>query len=142
MQNGLPQNPIELQKTPQTLILKYEGEDDQSFFVSGLHAERISVPKNRSIPKPFRDRSPQPLTPAFRLLAWAFVGLAPAGLGALVLAPLAALWALVVLITRPLPLGDRVRVMVVCMIAALLVGIAFPMSVQVLAHFHIRGRFP
>jgi hypothetical protein len=142
MPNGLSQNPDELQKTPQTLILKYEGEDDQSFFVSGLHTARISVPKNRSTPKPFRDRPPQPLTPAFRLLAWAFVGLAPAGLGALVLAPLAALWALVVLITRPLPLRDRVRVMVVWAIAALLVGIAHPLSDQVLAHLHIRGRFP
>jgi hypothetical protein len=137
MQNGLSQNPDELHKSPQTLILKYEGEDDRSFFVSGLHAGLIPIPKNRNIPKPFRDQPPQPLTPAFRLLAWAFVGLAPAGLGALVLAPLAALWALVVLITRPLSLGDRVRVILVWVIAALLVGIAVPMSEQVLLFFHI-----
>jgi hypothetical protein len=126
----------------QAFILKYEGEDDQSFFVSSGNSAPLSIPKNRAIPKPFRDRPPQPLTPAFHLLAWAFVGLAPAGLGALVLAPLAALWALVMVLTRPLFRADRVRVIIVWGFAALLLGIAIPISAPVLAHFNLKGFFP
>ena len=125
-----------------TSILKYEGEDDQSFFVSGFQSSLWSVPKNRNVPKPFRDQPRQPLTPAIHLLVWAFVGLAPAGLGTLVLAPLAALWALVMSITRPLSRSDRIRVMVVWGIAAVLIGIAIPLSLQVLAHFNVKGRLP
>ncbi len=125
-----------------TTSLKYEGEDDQSFFVSSANSAHLTIPKNRSIPSPFVDQPAHPLTPAFRLLTWAFVGLAPAGLGTLVLAPAAALWALAMILTRPLIRADRIRVFVVWGIAALLLGIAIPVSTLVLAHFHIRGRFP
>ena len=132
-------NPLE---PDQTSSLKYEGEDDQSFFVSSDNSACLTIPKNRSIPNPFVDQPAQPLTPAFRLLAWAFVGLAPAGLGTLVLAPAAALWVLAMILTRPLIRADRIRVFVVWGIAAMLLGIAIPVSTLVLAHFHIRGRFP
>jgi len=133
MARALPQNINDLLKPDRTLILRYEGEDDQSYFVSGTDGARLAVPKNRNVPKPFLDQPPQPLTPAFRLLAAAFVGLAPAGLGALVLAPLAALWALAMLITRSLTRDDRIRVMVVWGIAAGLLGLAIPMSALFLA---------
>jgi hypothetical protein len=93
----------------------------------------LTVPKNRAIPKPFIDQPSQPLTPAFHLLAAAFVGLAPAGLGTLVLAPLAALWALAMLITRPLTRDDRVRVLAVWGVSAGLLGLAIPMSALFLA---------
>jgi len=128
MPRTLPRNNNDLLIPDQTLILKYEGEDDQSFFVSSANSARLTFLKNRNVPKPFRDQPPQSLTPAFHLLALAFVGLAPAGLGTLVLAPLAALWALVVLITRPLNQGDQKRVITVWGIAAVLLGIAIPMS--------------
>ncbi len=93
----------------------------------------MTVPKNRAIPKPFIDQPSQPLTPAFRLLAVAVVGLAPAGLGTLVLAPLAALYALAMLITRRLTRDDRRRVLVVWGISAGLLGLAIPMSALLLA---------
>jgi len=128
MSNALPQNNDGLLKPEQTLVLGYEGEDDQSFLVSNLTGMQLSVPKNRNVPKPFLDQPPQPLTPAFRLLALAFLGLAPAGLGTLVFAPLAALWGLAMLITRHLTPGNRIRVIVVWGIAAILLGIAIPMS--------------
>jgi hypothetical protein len=132
-------NPL---KPDQTTSLKYEGEDDQSFFASRANSAHLTIPKNRSIPSPFVDQPAHPLTPAFRLLAWAFVGLAPAGLGTLVLAPAAGLWALAMILTRPLIRADLKRVFVVWGIATLLLGIAIPMSMLVLAHFHFRGRFP
>jgi hypothetical protein len=139
MSSAYPQNNIEPLKPVRTLILKYEGEDDGSFFVSGADGVRLAVPKNRNIPKPFIDKPRQPLTPAFRLLALAFVGLAPAGLGTLVLAPLAALWALAMLITRPLSRGDRRRVIVIWGISAGLLGLAIPLSLLFLARLGIKG---
>ncbi len=105
----------------------YESEDDRAYTVSDGAATFV-VPKNRAVPKPFVDKPPQPLTPAFRLLVAAFVGLAPAGLGTIVLAPLAVLWSLAVLFTRPLEPADRKRVVVVCGIAALLLALAIPFS--------------
>jgi hypothetical protein len=126
---ALPQNIV----PDQTLILRYEDEDDLSVFVSNIEGIRLTVPKNRAIPKPFIDQPPQPLTPAVHLLAAAFVGLAPAGLGTLVFAPLAALWALGMLITRPLSRSDRIRVFVVWGIAAVLLGLAVPMCALFLA---------
>lgn len=133
MAHALPQNIDDLLKPDRTLILRYESEDDQSFFVSDADGVCLTVPKNRNVPKPFLDQPPHPLTPAFRLLAAAFVGLAPAGLGTLVLAPLAALWALAMLITRPLTRDDRKRVIAVWGIAAGLLGLAIPMSALFLA---------
>ena len=133
MSQTLQKNIDDLLPPDQPLILKYEGEDDQSFLVTSADGTRLNFPKNRSIPQPLVDKPPKPLTPAFRLLALAFVGLAPAGLGALILAPLAVLWAVAVPITRPLKPGDKKRVIVVCGIAALLLGMAIPMSALFIA---------
>jgi hypothetical protein len=123
MPSTLPQNLEGLLQRDETLILRYAGEDDGSLFVSSPDGTVFRLPKNRS-----SDQQPQPLYPAFRLLALAFVGLAPAGLGTLVLAPLATLWALAMLITRHLSQGDRARVRVVWGIAILLLGLAIPLS--------------
>jgi len=125
-----------------SLILKYEGEDDHSFYVSRHNAARLSVPKNRNVPKAFQDQSLQPLTPANRLLAWAFVGLAPAGLGTIVLAPLAALSATIIAISRPMTRNDRKRVLVIWGISVLLLAVAIPISMTLLAHFIPIGRHP
>ncbi len=134
MSQVLPNNIDDLFQPSRSLILRYEGEDDQSFLVSCPDRAHLDFPKNRSIPQPLIDKPPKPLTPAFRLLALAFVGLAPAGLGALVLAPLAMLWALALLIIRPLTQGEKMRVIVVCGIAIVLLGIAIPMSAIFIAH--------
>jgi len=129
-------------ESDRSLILKYEGEDDHSFFVSGHNAAILTVPKNRNTPTLFQDHSLLPLTPSINLLVWAFVGLAPAGLGTIVLAPLAALSATVMAITHPLSRNDRKRVVVICGISVLLFAIAIPISAAVFAHFTIKGLFP
>ena len=123
-----PNKTDDLIQPEQTLNLRFEGEDDQSYWVSASDGAGLTISKNRRVPQPFHDKPLEPLTPAFRLLAWAFVGLAPAGLGTLVLAPLAALWALRILITRSLSLRDQKRVMIVCGIAILMLAIAIPMA--------------
>ena len=111
-----------------TLILMYSGEDDQFILVTGRNGASLSVPKNRNVEKHPVDHSSKKLTPAFRLLALAFLGLAPAGLGTLVLAPLAALWALVIWVTHPLPRPDTLRVVIIWGLAAGLLAIAIPLS--------------
>jgi len=128
MQNEVPRNVRIIPTASLPVFIKYEGEDDLAYTVSDGSAARFVVPKNRSVPKPFVDKPPQPLTPAFRLLVAAFVGLAPAGLGTIVLAPLAVLWSIAVLLTRPLNRSDRKRVLVVCAIAAVLLALAIPLS--------------
>jgi hypothetical protein len=133
MQNVLPQNMDNLLTSDRSLILRYEGEDDQSYIVSRTNGARLTIPKNRSVPKPFVDKPPQPLSPAFRLLVAAFIGLAPAGLGTIVLAPLAVLWSLAMVFTRPLYRSDRKRVVAVCAIAVVLLALAIPLSELFLA---------
>jgi hypothetical protein len=127
MPSTLPQNLEGLPQQDESFILTYAGEDDGSLFVSTPDGTVLRLSKNRSVAQSFADKQPQPLNSVFRLLALAFVGLAPAGLGALVLAPLATLWALAILITRHLSKGDRVRVRVVWGIAILLFGLAIPL---------------
>jgi hypothetical protein len=128
MPNDLTQKVDHPQKPAKTLVYRYEGEDTKSFLVSDPNGARFNVPKNRIPQEPLLESSRQTLKPAFRLLALAFLGLAPAGLGTLVLAPLAAVWALAILITRPLAWSERLRVYLVWGIAAVLLGISIPLS--------------
>jgi hypothetical protein len=139
MSGTIGQNAGPLIKPNQALLLKYVGEDDQSYFVSDPDGARLTVPKNRGVPKPFIDKPTHPLTQAFRLLAAAFVGLAPAGLGTIVLAPLAVLWALAVFFTRRLSPTDRKRAFVVCVVAAALLALAIPLSELFLARLTQSG---
>ena len=133
MSNIIPQK-NNLFPPGEPLFLKYEGEDDRTFLVSSRAGRRVSVPKKRSVPTPFIDPAMQPLIPAYRLLVLAFVGLAPAGLFTLVLAPLAGLWALWMLLTRPLSTADTLRVVIVWGLAAGLFALAIPLSKLFLVH--------
>jgi hypothetical protein len=133
MPDAVRQNTDNFLKNDRSIILRYEGEDDRSYIVTRPDGTRLIFPKNRSVPKPFVDNPPQPLTPAFRLLVAAFLGLAPAGLGTIVLAPLAVLWSLAMIFTRPLNRSDRKRVVAICAIAAVLLALAIPLSELFLA---------
>jgi hypothetical protein len=133
MSNAVKQKNNDQLEPERTLILRYMGEDDQSFFVASQTGSRLSVPKNRKVQKTLIDQPSRELTPAFRLLALAFLGLAPAGLGTLVLAPLAALWALVIWVIHPLPRADTLRVALIWGLAAGLLAIAIPLSKLFLA---------
>jgi hypothetical protein len=115
------------------LILKYEGEDEAAFLVSGCDRARLSVLKNRHIPKMQSDQAAQAFKPVFRLIALAFLGLAPAGLGTLVLAPLAALWALTLAVSQPFSRENTIRVAIAWALAAGLLALAIPLSKLFLA---------
>jgi hypothetical protein len=115
--------------------LRYIGEDDRSIFVSDGNGVRRTVPKLRAVPEAAIGKSSSPVNPVFRLLLVGFLGLAPAGLGALVLAPLAALWALAIFFTHRLDRADRIRLTVALGMAAGLLAIAIPMGRLFLARF-------
>ena len=134
MQTTLSQNNTDQVIPAHRLILKYEGENDLAFLVSDRNQAQLSVPKNRNVPKQLPDRSAQALKPVFRLLALAFLGLAPAGLGTLILAPLAAMWALALAVSRPLSRENAIRVVVVLALASGLLAIAIPLFELFLAH--------
>jgi hypothetical protein len=135
MADALPPNIDGCIKTDEAPGIRYLSEDDQSYFVSGNNGPRLTVPKRRAVPGAAIGRSSSPMAPVFRLLLAGFLGLAPAGLGALVLAPLAALWALAIFFTRRLERADRIRLMAVLGMAAGLLAIAIPMSLLFLARF-------
>jgi hypothetical protein len=128
MSNAVKQKNNDRLEPERALILRYKGENDQSFLVASQNGAHWSVPKNRDVQKTLIDRPSRELKPAFRLLALAFLGLAPAGLGTLVLAPLASLWALVIWVTHPLPRSDALRVVLVWGLAVGLLAIAIPLS--------------
>jgi hypothetical protein len=133
MLNTFSQTNFEMILPDDRLILKYEGEDDLSFQVSGGSWDCLSVPKNRQVPKVPPDRGAHLFKPVFRLIALAFLGLAPAGLGTLILAPLAAVWALTLAVSRPVSRENTIRVAVAWILAAGLLAIAIPLSKLFLA---------
>jgi hypothetical protein len=128
MRETMAKNPNSPIKPDRASGLRYESEDEGTYIVSDDSGARLRVPKKRGVSESALDRSSSPITPVSRLLLAAFFGLAPAGLGTLVMAPPAMVWALALFFTRPLSRADRVRVMVVCGIAAVLLGIAIPAS--------------
>ncbi len=98
--------------------LTYQGEDDEYYFLADSKGKPLRIQKNRAVPESFQQVQTRPLAPVFRALAIAVLGLAPAGLGTLLVVPLAVLWTVGVILTRSLNRADRIR-------AAIVVGISF-----------------
>lgn len=121
-------------RSKQASHLRYEGEDSQVYVLSDSKQRPLIIPKNRTAPETILDLQAQSLDPAFRLLVAAFFGLSLAGLGTLVLAPLAMAWALAVYFTRPLLRANRVRVIIILGISAGLISLALLLIKLFLTH--------
>jgi hypothetical protein len=77
-----------------SIVLRYVDESSHLYRVQ-LRSERIlTVPKRRAVPAPYPPPEPGPLLAANRWLACAIIGLLPAGLGAVICAPVAVFLAL------------------------------------------------
>ena len=117
-------------------FLAYIDETDQVYYVRSNEYLSLAVPKDRSIPEVYPPERPAPLARANRWLAWAIIGLALAGLGTLVFAPLAFLSAVTAL-TGPLERPDRIRAGIVLFLAAVLAACAILLGWLFL--IHLRG---
>lgn len=73
--------------------------------------------------------------PAWRSLGWAVLGLSLAGIGTLVLAPLALFRAVDVLLNRPLDRADWARAVIVMALSVLLWGAGVALGLLLLLHF-------
>ena len=121
-----------LQEEP---FLAYKDESDQLYYVwNGLDLT-LTVLKNRTAPAPYPPPQPSPLAPAWRTLGWAALGLSLAGMGTLVLAPLALFRAVDVLLNRPLDRADWARAVIVMALSLLLWGVGVALGLLLLLHF-------
>jgi hypothetical protein len=130
---------IELRSAVHNLLkqepfLAYVHETEELYQVrSGLDL-LINVPKNRSFEKPYLQREPSRLKPAFTWLYLSFIGLVLGGVGAVLLAPIAAFQVLR-LQSFPHFRADRVRLTIVMILALLVWILSIPISWLFLIRF-------
>ncbi len=116
----------------QASFLKYEGEDRQVYILSDRNGTTLRVPKNRNEAAAPRKADTDLFSPAYILLSIAFLGLAPAGLGTLIFAPLAMLWTLGIAVLRRPGRAGRIRIALVWGMAALMLLAAVPLAAEFL----------
>jgi hypothetical protein len=115
-------------------FLAYVHETEELYQVrSGLDL-LINVPKNRTFEKPYLQREPSRLKPAFTWLYLSLFGLLLGGVGAVLLAPIAAFQVLR-LQTVPLFRADRVRLTIIMILALLVWILSIPISWLFLIRF-------
>jgi hypothetical protein len=116
----------------QASFLKYEGEDRQVYILSDRNGSVLRVSKNRNEATISRQADIGCFAPAYILLSASFLGLAPAGLGTLIFAPLSMFWALGIALFRRPGRAGRVRIAVVWGMAALMLLAAAPLAAEFL----------
>ncbi len=115
-------------------FLAYMNENGELYFVRNEEYESLAVPKDRSIPEIYPPQRPEALSKAYRRLGWAVLGLALAGLGTLVFAPLALRMAVTTL-HQPVDKPDRVRARLVIWLSILLFAVSLSLGWLVVIHF-------
>lgn len=115
-------------------FLAYQEETDNLYRVwSNMNLELI-VPKGRAVVESYPPTTKKPLAPAFGWLRWTLIGLLPAGLGALFLAPITAARTLLISLNTPLNKDDQLRVIVILFLTAVLWIAALLLSFLFLLH--------
>jgi hypothetical protein len=115
-------------------FLAYQGETDDLYRVwSNLNLELI-VPKGRAIVEKFPPTTKKPLAPAFGWLRWTAIGLLPAGIGALFLAPVTAVRTRLNYFTKSLSKADQMRVGIILFLTAVLWVTAILLSLLFVVH--------
>ena len=93
-------------------FLAYQGETDVIYKIRTLAEFQFIHPKDRAMAELFPPQNSPPARTAIHWLGWSVVGLIPAGLGTLVLAPVAMI-AAIKLLRQPVELIDRRRAWIV-----------------------------
>jgi hypothetical protein len=98
----------------QDAFLVYLSETSNFYHIRTNADLMLAHPKMRAVPEPFPPPAPPPSGRAFGWFGWAIVGLIPAGLGALVCAPIAILVAIRLLRSRASKADRRRAWLVLC----------------------------
>lgn len=120
-----------LKKEP---FLAYVYETRELYQVRSGRDLLINIPKNRAFETPYLKRDPGLVSPVYRWLYLAMLGLLLGGVGALLLAPIA-VFQILRLQTRPLVRSDRVRLWIVFWLSVLVWLISIPVSWLFLIRF-------
>lgn len=112
-------------------FLAYVHETEELYQVrSGLDV-LVNIPKNRVFERPYLQKDPGPLRPAFRWLYLSLFALLLGGMGAFLLAPMTAFLALR-LRASALSGGDRVRRWILLILSVLIWLASIPLSLLLL----------
>jgi hypothetical protein len=115
-------------------FLAYVHETEELYQVRSGRDLLINIPKNRVFEKPYLQKDPGPLRPAFRWLYISLFALLLGGVGAVLLAPVTAFQALR-LQSSSLSRGDRVRLWVVFILSVMIWLASIPISWLLLIRF-------
>ena len=135
-----PETKKELRTAVHTLLkqepfLAYVYETEQFYQVRSGRDLLINIPKNRTFETPYLKRKPGPAQPAFRWLSFALLALLLGGLGAVFFAPVAAFQALRLQASAPTD-GERMRLLIVFILAVMIWLAAIPISWLLLIRFY------
>ena len=138
-----PNNPDikkELYNAVHTLVkqepfLAYVYETEVFYQVRSGRDLLVNIPKNRTFEIPYLKKAPGLAKPAFRWLSLSLLALFLGGVGAVLLAPVAAFQALRLQASAPSD-GDRVRLLIVFILAVIIWLAAIPISWLLLIRFY------
>jgi len=116
-------------------FLAYVHENPEFYQVRSGRDLLINVPKNRMFETPYLKKKPGLTQPAFRLLNYSVVALLLGGVGAVLLAPIAAFQALRLQAASP-SREDRMRLWIVLILSMIIWLIAIPISWLLLIRFY------
>jgi hypothetical protein len=135
-----PQTKKDLRHAIQTLLkqepfLAYVHETEKFYQVRSGRDLLINIPKNRTFEVPYLKKTPGLAKPAFRWLSLSLLALFLGGVGAVLFAPIAAFQALRLQASAPTE-GERVRLLIVFILAVILWLAAIPISWLLLIRFY------
>jgi hypothetical protein len=116
-------------------FLAYVYETESFYQVRSGRDLLVNIPKNRTFETPYLKKPPGLAKPAFRWLSWSLLALFLGGVGAVVLAPVAAFQALRLQSSAPTD-ADRVRLLIVFILAVIIWLAAIPISWLLLIRFY------
>jgi hypothetical protein len=116
-------------------FLAYVYETEEFYQVRSGRDLLINIPKNRNFETPYLKKAPGLARPAFRWLSLSILTLFLGGVGAVLLAPIAAFQALRLQASAP-SRGDRVRLLIVFILAVVIWLAAIPISWLLLIRFY------
>jgi hypothetical protein len=116
-------------------FLAYVYETEQFYQVRSGRDLLINIPKDRVFETPYLKRKPGLAQPAFRWLTLSLLALFLGGVGAVLFAPIAAFQALRLQSSAPTD-GERVRLLIVFILAVLIWLAAIPISWLLLIRFY------